>query len=158
MSGFVASPSAPVPPEPVPIECGPFWPDLDMTDFRDAMRVGGTMIADARVRAALLNGVVEVEDTLAAWRAAQEEAGHATLAEVPQSSIGAEQRLVVLWRRAVYANAAADLLETHRDLTVTDAGSGRAGMNGETAGDHRRNATRAIRAILGVTGTTVELI
>jgi hypothetical protein len=158
MSGFVASPGTPVPPDPAPLECGSFWPDIVLTDFRDAMRVGGTMIADARVRLALLGGVVEVERPLASWRALQEAAGYEALEEVPDSEIGGESRLVILWRRAVYASAAADLLETHRDITVTDAGTARAGMNGETADDHRRNATRAIRAILGVTGTAVELI
>lgn len=156
MNGFVATPAPETAPEPISL--GSFWPALDASDFREAMRVGSTMVPPPRIRSALLAGALAADGELALWRAAQAEAGHASLAAVPAEEMDGQSRLVLLWRRAVYSFAAADLLETHRDLTVSDMGSQRATLHGESADDHKRNATRAIRALLGQSGTAVELI
>lgn len=156
MSGFVATPAPE--PAPEPLNLGTFWPSLDTVDFREAMRVGSTMVPPPRIRSALLAGALAADSELALWRAARVEEGHASLAAIPAEQMGGESRFVLLWRRAVYSLAAADLLETHRDLTVSEMGSQRATLHGESADDHKRNATRALRALLGQSGTAVELI
>lgn len=158
MSGFVSTPALAITPPGVKVECGPFWPDIDINHFRDSQRIGGTLITDVRVSSALLGAVIAVDTDLAAWRAAQEEAGHAQLADVPGPQIGTEKRAVLLWRRAVYSHATADLVETHGDVSATGKGQSEAGALDLTADDHRRNATHAIRDILGKTRTAVELI
>lgn len=158
MSGFITSPApAPTPPG-VTLACGPFWPDIDVNHFRDAQRIGGTAIPDARVKGALLDAVLTVDGDLALWRVLQEEAGHATLVAVPASQIGGKSRLVLLWQRAVYSHATADLRETHGDLTATGTGQARGELLDMSAEDHRRNAIHAIRDIKGVGRTAVELI
>lgn len=158
MSGFVSSPAPAATPPGELLACGPFWPDIDINHFRDAQRIGGTSIPTPRLRDALLGAVMAVESDLADWRAAQETGGFASLAAVPSAQIGAEKRAVLLWRRAVYAMATADLVETHRDVTATGTGQAAAGELDLRAEDHRRNATHAIRDILGRTRTAVELI
>ncbi|MDD3799369.1 MAG: head completion/stabilization protein [Novosphingobium sp.] len=158
MSGFVSSPAAPASAPGTVLECGPFWPDIDLNGFRDSQRIGGTLIPDNRVKDALQGAVMTVDADLDEWRTAQEEGGHARLADVPSTQIGTETRHVLLWRRAVYAYATADLVETHRDVTATGNGQAAAPELDQRAEDHRRNALHAIRAILGKGRTAVELI
>ncbi|MXO66240.1 head completion/stabilization protein [Altericroceibacterium endophyticum] len=140
------------------LACGPFWPDLDLNHFRDSQRIGGTLIPETRVADALMGGVIAVDRELQLWRAKQELAGFTTLATIPSPAIGAETRLMRLWRRAVFAYATADLVETHRDVTATGTGQAAGAELDQRAEDHRRNATHAIRDILGKTRTTVDLI
>lgn len=158
MAGFVSSPAPAVTPPGSKLECGPFWLDIDINHFRDSQRIGGTLIPDQRVKDALLGAVMSVEADLCAWRQAQEEAGHPSLEVVPSPQIGGETQLVLLWRRAVYAFATADLVETHRDVTATGSASSAISELDQRADDHRRNAIHAIRAILGKGRTAVELI
>lgn len=158
MSGFIASPVAPASPQSSSIAAGAFWPDIDINAFRDAMRIGDQAIPHARVEEALLGGIVQADDNLVTWRAQREAEGAAKLADVEAPQIGGVSRLALLWRRAVYGFAAADLIETHRDVSATAAGAARAEQQATTPDDHRRNAIHAIRAMKGERRTSVALI
>lgn len=158
MSGFISSPAPPASQPGGKLECGPFWPDIDINHFRDSQRIGGTLIPDNRVKDALLGAVMAVEADLGAWRAGLEEGGHGSLADAPSVQIGGINRLVLLWRRAVYALATADLVETHRDVTATGNAPSALAEPDQRAEDHRRNAIHAIRDLLGKGRSTVELI
>jgi hypothetical protein len=158
MSGFIASPPDPPSLPGAHIDGGEFWPGIDLNHFRDAMRIGNSTIPDARLTEALSAAVLAVDHELADWRDTQIEDGYDTLAEVPQSTIGGGLRLLNLHRRAVYGLAAADLIETHRDVTATATGDARAGDIRTTADDHRRNATHALRELRGERRTFVDLV
>lgn len=158
MSGFISSPAPAATPPGTEVDFGPFWPAVDVNHFRDTMRIGGTAIPDARLAHAITGAVFAVEHDLGPWRALHEAGGVMKLDDVPQASIGTDKRVVLLWRRAVYAFAAADLVETHRDVTATATGQSRAHDQDSQADDHRRNGLHAIREILGVNRTAVELI
>ena len=160
MSGFIASPVPPASPAGAKITGGTFWPDIDLNAFRDAMRVGGSTVPDPRIIPALRDAMITVGKDLKAWRLANISAGYVTLATIPcdDDEIDGESAYVGLWRRAVYATATADLVETHRDLTATAEGARRAEEFMPAAGDHRRNAIRAVRAILGRPGISVDLL
>jgi len=158
LSGFISSPALAATPPGSKLECGPFWPDIDINHFRDSQRIGGTLIPDNRVKDALLGAVIAAEADLGAWRAAREEGGHTSLADVPSAQIGGTSRIVLLWRRAVYALATADLVETHRDVTASGTAQTALGELDQRADDHRRNAIHAIRDIQGKARTAVELI
>lgn len=158
MSGFISSPAPAATPPGAMLECGPFWPDIDLNHFRDSQRIGGTLIPDQRVKDALLGGVMAVEVDLGAWRTALEEGGNVRLADVPQPQIGNEKRLLMLFRRAVYAYATADLVETHRDVTASGPAQNALGEMDQRAEDHRRIAIHAVRDMLGTGRTTVGLI
>lgn len=158
MSGFISSPPPPASPDGATVEAGPFWPSVDVNHFRDAMRIGGQEIPEPRVREALIGAIITADDNLGAWRAEQEAAGHATLLDVPVPEIANISKYVLLWRRAVFAFACADLIETHRDVTATRDGGARAENERLAPDDHRRNGIHAIRDMRGERRTAVELI
>lgn len=158
MSSFISSPAPAATAEGAVISLWPFWPDIDVNHFRDVQRIGGTLIPDARLAEALTGAALGVDGDLSEWRAAQEGVGHSSLEAVPAPLFGDESRLVLLWRRAIYAYATADLRESHGDVTATGTGQGRAEWLDMSAEDYRRNAIHAIRDILGKGRTAVELI
>ncbi len=150
--GLVASPPDPDSPLGETVAFLPFWPSVDVNAFRNTMRIGGNNIPDDRLKFALEGALVSVDNDLADWKATQINAGHATLDDV------ADARASACWLRAVRALATADLMETHRDVTATREGEARAEELVPTAADLRRVAVHAIRDILGVGRTTIELI
>ncbi|ESQ89990.1 phage head protein [Asticcacaulis sp. AC460] len=159
-NGVSFSPEPALSPEcdAVAMEAGSFWPQPSVNHFRDAMRIGGTSIPNDRMKEALLQAMLSVDLDLTEWTALKVEAGYDLLIEVPSPKIGDETKLVMLWRRAVYHTAAADLSETHGDITATPAGAGRDQETYLTAGDYRRNATQALRALQGLKRTRSSLI
>ncbi|GGZ32097.1 hypothetical protein GCM10011273_17690 [Asticcacaulis endophyticus] len=122
------------------------------------MRIGGSTIPDPRLIEAIEGAIITVNGDLRDWRLDRLAEGHALLSAVSPDEVNGEKALVVIWKRAVMAFAAADLMETHRDVSATNEGAKRAEEQAPTACDHRRNGVHAIRDILGVTRTTVELI
>ncbi|MBX9860633.1 MAG: head completion/stabilization protein [Sphingomonas sp.] len=157
MTGFVAAPPAAAAPVADAIAGDGWWPALSIAVFREATRLG-TMVTDLRAREALLGAAITVGDALAAWRAGHEAAGVEELKDVPGRAIGGETRATVLWRRAVYATAAADLAETHNDISATDQGRKTSDARATSAADHRRNAIVAIRDLLGASRARVALL
>ncbi|MBU6189608.1 MAG: head completion/stabilization protein [Betaproteobacteria bacterium] len=160
MSAFISLPpagdSAP-PSTPDSVAFDGFYPALSLAAARAAMRIP-TDITDARLRDALAAAMLEIADDLTQWRAVQDAAGFAVLADCSDRMIAGEKRLVLLWRRAVHHLAAADLAEIQRGPDSTPAGSDRAAQLDSTAADHRRNSRWAVRDMLGIPHTTIELI
>ncbi|WP_398501341.1 head completion/stabilization protein [Variovorax sp.] len=155
---FVALPPTPASPAASVVPGDGWYPDIDCNDFRNALRMG-EMVTHDRLVGAIEGAQVTVERELAAWRAACEMWGAATLAEVePNRLSGGKHRLTLIYTRAVRMHAAAELAETHRDLTATQDGQARADTDETTAREYLRRATHAVRDILGVTRTAVELI
>lgn len=154
MSGFTATPPATA---PAPISSGDWYPDIDLTDARAVMRVDAT-VTDARLTESIQLAMAAVEDCLDAWQAQQVDLGRASLADVPSKTIGGSTRLVLAYKRAVYATVQAELLERYRNFDSTGAAGKRAEPMDETVDDYRRNVRYAIRDILGRPRADVELI
>lgn len=154
MSGFVAI--APVT-APAPISSGDWYPPIDPAAARAVLRVDGT-VTDARLVESLSNAMSAVEDQLDAWQQQQVELGRATLDVVPSKQLGGVSRLVLLYRRAIYATAQAELIEAYRNYDTTAAGQRRAELADPTVDDCRRNVRYAIRDILGRPRGDAELI
>lgn len=157
MTGFVAAPPAAAAPIADAIAGDGWWPALSIAAFRDAMRLG-TMVSDLRARDALLGAAITVADALATWRAGHEAADVESLADVPGFTVDGEPRALILWRRAVHATAAADLAETHNEISATDQGRKSSDARATSAADHRRGAIAAIRDLLGVPRARVALL
>ncbi|MDC7683281.1 head completion/stabilization protein [Asticcacaulis sp. BYS171W] len=149
MSDLISIPPEDASPGNSVVTAGPFWPDIDINDFRESFRVAGPEITHARLVLALRGALLSLRSETIEWKAAQVAAGYATLAAIPADEIDGESVNIHLYRRAIYAFAAADLLENHRDTTATGAGLGRIEESQPTAGDHKRNATHAIRDLKG---------
>jgi hypothetical protein len=155
---FIASPPEEASPAGAKVKCGPFWPDIDLNDARDTMKISGGTVTDPRLVMAIEGAMLTAFKDLDGWQETQQAAGYATLKAVPAATIGNETRLTLAWRRAVYAYAMADLNETGRDLTATKLGADRADESATLADAYHRNGLQAVRDILGVPRVTSELI
>ncbi|PZP30431.1 MAG: phage head protein [Roseateles depolymerans] len=134
-----------------------WFPAIDLTALRDAVRLDGT-VTPARLRHAAINAMASVNDELVSYREAQLAAGYATLTEVPAPRIDDESIQLQRYRRAVYASVQADLIEHYRDFDTTGAGDKAADKMALRVDDLRRDVRWAISDLAGRRRTTVELI
>lgn len=153
MSGFVAGGT----PTAHPISNDSFWPDIDGTALREAMRIGAA-ISDARLEVATVAAMLYANRELAVYRAARIIEGHTQLSNVPAPQLGGTSELVHLYRRAVYCAAAAELLERHYSYDSTGQGNHDPEQDTTSAEQYRRDARKALRGILGISHATVELL
>lgn len=149
----IAPPATTTPPEP--ILNGDFYPEIDPTAAREAMRLDGT-VTDTRLRLALVEAIASTNCDLNKWRADQQDAGHSRLSDVPAESIDSLSVNVHHYTHAVYCLAAAMINERYKNYD-TQAGPRLVSID-TMIDDLRRDARFSIRNILGVTHTTVELI
>ena len=156
MNSFVVTAPADTPAEE-PIANGTFWPEVDPVQVRVAQRIDDT-ITSTRLRNALIEAIVSVNGELAAWRAARELEGRATMAAVPADEVDGASILVHRYHRAVGCFAKASLIERYRDFDTTASGNKKADQLETPIDDHHRDARWAISDILGISRTTVELI
>nr|WP_315025279.1 head completion/stabilization protein [Brevundimonas diminuta] len=154
MSGFVFTPQnadADVPPVEAPdlVKGDGFWPDINITDVRDVVRLD-TTITPARLRDAVRQAMLDIAAALADWRAGQEAAGINTLSDVPsRMKVDGVSDYVLRWSRAVYSVVGADLGERLVSQTASTAGVDRAQALGQDVLVHQRNVSFAVRDFLG---------
>lgn len=147
-------------PDPLIIENDGWFPDIDLTHMRDAMRLDGT-VTNERLGQAIIIAVLSVNVELDEWQTEKKADGHMAMAEVPASTINRESKLTIHYRRAVYSMAKADLIERYRDIDSTATSlTDKKSMEWMTdaPSEQRRNAHWAVADILGRTHATVELI
>ncbi|AGH85607.1 Phage head completion-stabilization protein [Ralstonia pseudosolanacearum FQY_4] len=159
MSSFIAAAPVPTPAQPggQPIGNDGFFPDIDVDQACAAMRLDGTVTPE-RLRAALVDAALSVNDELAAWKAQQLAAGFTELGAVPGQWIDGRSRHVHRYLRAVHCTAAAWLMERYRSFDATAAGDRKAESENSAVDDLRRDARWAVSDITGAARTTVELI
>lgn len=134
-----------------------FFPDVDPALFREQLRIREA-VTPARAREALIAAILAVRRDLAAWSAGRRAEGAAKLEDVLAEQLDGTSCLVLLYRRAVFTAAKAELVERYRDIDITGAGQRKAEDLEPSVGELRRDSLHAIRDILDVTRTTVELI
>jgi hypothetical protein len=154
MSGFIATGSTA---ETYVFTNDGFWPDIDGATLRGAIRLDGS-ISDARLEVAAVNALIQVNQELRGLKASHQADGHVALADVPADRINDESCLVLLYRRAIYCTAAAELSERYRSYDSTAEGNRNAEELTSSIDEYRRDARFAIRDLLGVGHCTVELI
>lgn len=150
------------PSDPAPlgkVSAGAWWPEIDLATLRDAVRLDGT-ITPARLLTAVQEAVAATVAQLDAWAQIRKDEGHESLSAVPALTVDGESVNVQRFRRAVYCHAKATLIERYSDYDTT--GRERRKDQDEAREDqaehHRRDATWAVRDILGASRLTVELI
>ena len=158
MSGFVAT--APMPPADASIDAianDGWFPTLSIADTRNAVRLDGT-VTDERLRAALVNAMMDVNRQLRSFKAERAALGQASLEAASAGElVDGKPRLVLLYLRAVMCSAKADLNERYRDFDA-DAANPRLKDGEPSTDEQRRNAQWAVRDILGQSHVFVELI
>lgn len=135
----------------------PFWPDLDITEFRAEMRTDGT-VTPARLRQAVLTAIAEVNAELHDFRLRQMSAGYTSLAEVPADEIDGESQRLQLYRRAVWCWTKATLTERYRDFDATGSGNKKADELVTTVDDLWRDVNWSLSRLQDKPRMTVELI
>lgn len=154
MSGFIAKVATATQHR---IENDGFFPDVDCIDLRAAMRLDGSVTPE-RIEPAAINAIIETNRELAAYRTARETEGCTTLADVPAPTINGESQLLHLYRRVIYCRAAAELVERYRSYDATNSGEQKADEESTNIDELKRDARHALRSILGISHTTVELL
>ncbi|HAJ02609.1 MAG TPA: hypothetical protein DCL55_05120, partial [Brevundimonas sp.] len=117
MSGIVFNPpntdgTPPVePPEADTVVFDGWWPNMNITAVREAIRVD-TNVTAGRLRDAVSQAMLDIATAQADWRAEQVELGHAGLQDVPaRMQIDGVSDYVLRFNRAVYSVVGADLAE-----------------------------------------------
>lgn len=158
MSGFVATAPAPTAEGAADALRSDGWfPDLSIAWIRATVRIDGTITED-RLRDAGRYAIADINRNLAKYKAGSVAAGKGSLAAVSSDEIDGENRLELLYRRAVACALKAELIERFRDFDTTDAGLRRAEDLDASIGEQRRNSTWAVRDILGLSHSVIELI
>lgn len=115
---FVAPEQAPEQAEV--IKNTPFWPDVDLSEFRSVMRTDGT-VTQPRLKQVVLTAISEVNAELYDFRSRQQMLGWRTLAEVPAEmldgklTINGEVLYEVDLVNMVEIVGGVDLMEAHRN-------------------------------------------
>ncbi|CAD5269910.1 MULTISPECIES: head completion/stabilization protein [Halomonadaceae] len=133
-----------------------FWPDIDPNDFREEERV--TNVTPPRIRQSLRAAVADVNRQLADYQHAHQKAGRMAWDAIPPEPWQSPGDIQLLYLRAVYAQAQADLHERYRDASATGEGKKRGETMDIAADDYRADARWAIAELVGRRHTTVELI
>ncbi|WP_288739583.1 head completion/stabilization protein [uncultured Rheinheimera sp.] len=139
------------------IKNSPFWPDVDLAQMREAVRLDGT-VTEPKLQHAVTNAIIQINLDLAPWRLRQQAAGYEALQQVPADLVNEQSVYVSLYFRAVYCWAKANLIERYADFDSTAKGAKDAEDQNNTITDLYRDARFAIRDILGVSHVTAELI
>ncbi|WP_263264883.1 head completion/stabilization protein [Pseudomonas sp. RIT-PI-S] len=153
MSGFIAG--GPV--ASTPLDNDGFWPNIDAGAVTTVLRLDGS-VPVVRLEQAVLNAMLSLNRELRALKARYRAEGFTTLAQVPAEQVGGESEWLLLYRRAVYCAAGAELCERYRSYDSTGEGHNRADVLAPTVDEYRRDYRYAVRDLLGNGHATVELI
>lgn len=153
MSGFIAGGT----PQAFTLTNDGFWPDIDADHLRAAQRIDANVTA-ARLEEATVAAMISVNRQLRTLKLRYQAEGHESLEAVPADHINDESTLVHTYRRAIYSTTSAEAAERYRTYSATDAGKAKADAEELGADDYRRDARFAIRDLLGISRTTVELL
>lgn len=158
---FIAAANPPTADQELPADNDPWYPAITTAQARAVCRLDGT-VTPARLQHALLAAMASVNAELAAWAAARQAQGAATMADVPATLLGGQSILLHHYRRAVYAALQADLAEAYREIDVTPQGAGKQQRVTDKlelkVDEHRRTMRWAVSDILGIRRTTVALV
>lgn len=124
----------------------PFWPDVDLSEFRSVMRTDGT-VTQPRLKQVALSAISEVNAELYEFRRRQQMLGYASLAEVPAEQLDGKSERIQHYFNAVYCWARAMLNERYQDYDATASGVKRGEELAEASGDLWRDARWAVSRV-----------
>jgi len=127
------------------IDFGTFWPKIGTKRFYDEYRPPAEL-PDATVVGHLKLAGIKVRRELSAWRARQTAL---MLAGIEQERVDAELELVLLFERAVYCEAKAEILKETLTADRRKEAENNAKSGDETEEKYREFAADAISLIVG---------
>lgn len=135
----------------------PFFPAINVNDFRNTQRLDGT-ITTPRIKTAIIGAILTVNEDLYSWRLAKQMNGVNSISDLTDELINGESKFVILYKIAVYSWANALLNEQYINFDATAKAKSDIAPDVESTGNLYRNARNAIRDILGKSRSTMELI
>jgi hypothetical protein len=150
VNGLVSTPAAPASPQGSTVAADGWFPEVDVTAVRAKIRIGDGIVTHERMVAAIEGAMLSAFRALAAWRTKQVLAGVAELADIGDVGINGKTPAIVIWERIITYYTAAELGDTHRDISATDQGTIRADEERRSADDYRRMAYHAVADMLSI--------
>lgn len=161
MNGFVVTANPPAKEEEPIVTNDGWFPDMEPAVVRAVCRLDGT-VTTARLRPAMVDAMLSVNEELQLFKASSIEAGHTKLADVPASMVDGKSAKVQQYMRAVHYCLMADLAEAYRNLAQLPSGSGKEAQVMERLvieqDEHRRKQRWSIADLKGQRRVIVELI
>ena len=155
---FPTAPKSEQTPEQQNIKSDDFFPQIDLNHARTALRIGSNVTSE-RLYYIAIEAVAYVNSVLDLTKQRAISVGHNTLAQTNvKQQINGESINVIRYRRAVYAQINALLLETYADHDATGKSADRADAKQQQADDSRRDLHNAIADLRGVLRNDCELI
>lgn len=136
------------------IQNDPFFPDIDISEFRNASRLDGTVTFE-RLKDALIEAIASVNDELVSLKTA---ISASNLAQIDAALINQQSVLVYRYKRAVFCLAQANLYERYASYDTTNNGEKKIALLQKSIDQIRRDARFAINDILKRKRVTTELI
>ncbi len=143
--------------EPKSFDCGTFYPAIERLTFYKVYRIPADIPVDT-VDVYLIQAIIRVKRALADWMAEQVALEYNSLAEVPQETVDGVGELSLLWERAVFCEAKAEILKETETVERRAAAENAAKSGEETEDKYREFAQDAIRTIVGMGRVSIELI
>lgn len=153
MSSFITTPAAAETDPAATYVVGGFFTDIALGTIRDRVRIGEGVVTDARLINAVEGAVLTAHRSLADWLVAQLAAGVTSLENVIDplgAMLDGKTRPVVLWQRIILYYTAAEIADTHRDITATDEGQIRGEEENRSADEYRRLAHNAVADLIAI--------
>jgi hypothetical protein len=132
-----------------------FWPDLDLSEFQ-IDRAMSPNINDRLLRDAIVSAVVEINLTLEQYKSTQISKGVNHASGCGVVSVEGVSSTVIIYKKAVFARAKADLLGEFVSIASRDDKIGESQKEMRTA--LLAESTREIRKLLGLRRCGVALI
>lgn len=134
-----------------------FFPDIQLSEIRNAMRIDGT-VTNERLKHSALDAMQTVNRDLKDFRLKAQTQGKSRLSLCDEEQLNDESELVYLYKRAVFCLTTANLYERYRSFDSTREGDQKADQLIDTAGDLKRDYHFAVRDILGGNRMIAELV
>lgn len=131
-----------------------YFPDIDITDYRNQARLDGT-VTETRLKDALIEAIASVNDELKDFKTASK---MTALDEIDCPYIDNQSVLVYRYKRAVYCLATANLYERYAAYDTTADGEKKMEILQESINQLRRDARFAIADIQKQQRVNVELL
>lgn len=134
-----------------------FFPDIQLSEIRNAMRIDGT-VTNERLKHSALDAMQTVNRDLKDFRLKAQRQGKFRLSLCDEEQLNDESELIYLYKRAVFCLTTANLYERYRSFDSTREGDQKADQLIDTAGDLKRDYHFAVRDILGGNRMIAELV
>lgn len=134
-----------------------FFPDIQLSEIRNAMRIDGT-VTNERLKHSALDAMQTVNRDLKDFRLKAQKKGKSRLSVCDEEQLNDESELDYLYKRAVFCLTTANLYERYRSFDSTREGDQKADQLIDTAGDLKRDYHFAVRDILGGNRMIAELV